>query len=213
MMAMQPYRVTDAQLLDSEPYIMAGAKQVTVKGKLRSLVVGETGEVVGLVLRDVTGGTNSSVGLPNPDDAGPLPGPGGPVSSDALIRVSRHFRHIAPGYAGTERVTPWFKGAIVEATGWPEAPSYGAMSTFGQRIAATALVVNSRTVGTIGVPMMSSEQRRALLSGLDIGGADVSAEELAARRMGYTVYGATSPGATMGTEGAPAMTAPEGTAR
>jgi hypothetical protein len=131
----------------------------------------------------------------------------------ALVRVSRHFRHIAPGHAGTERVTPLFKGAEVQVIGWPEAPNYGAMSTFGQRIAATALVVNGRAVGAIGVPMMSKEQRRTLLGGVDIGGADVSAEELAARRMGYSVYGATSPGATMGTEGAPAMTAPEGTAR
>jgi len=213
MLAMQPYRVTDAQLLDAEPYIMTGAKMVTVHGKLRSLVVGETGEVVGLVLSGVSGGMGSSAGMPNPDDSGPVPPPLGPISGEALVRVSRHFRHVAPGYAGTDRVTPWFKGADVEVTGYPEAPSYGAVSTFGQRIAATALVVNGHTVGTIGVPMMTTAQRKALLAGLNIGGADVSAEELSARRMGYTVYGATSPGAMTGTEGQPAMTAPEGTAR
>jgi hypothetical protein len=208
-----PYRVTDAELLASEPYIMAGAKQVSVTGKLRNLVVGETGEVVGLVLSDATGGTNTSAGMPNPDASGPLPGPAGPVSSDVLVRVSSHFRHIAPGYAGTERVTPLFKGSEVHVIGWPEAPSYGALSTFGQRIAATALVVNGRAVGTIGVPMMTTSQRKALFGGVDIGGADVSAEELAAKRMGYSVYSPSAPGAMMGTEGAPAMTAPEGTAR
>jgi len=153
-----PMVLSDVELLDSEPYIMAGTKLVTRNGKLSDLIVGDTGEVVGLIL-----------------------------DNNMLIRVPREVRNIAPGHAGTERVAGLFKGSDVEVTGYPEAPRYGVLSSFSDRIAATSLVVNGRAVGSIGVPMMSREQTKSLFN-VNIGGADKTAEELRAEGMGYTTY-------------------------
>jgi len=177
-----PYRVTDVELLDAEPYVLIGQDLVRRSGRLRNVIVNDEGEVVGLVL-----------------------------NNNVLVRVTRHFRHIAPGHAGTERVTPLFRGARVEVTGYPEAPRYGAMSTFAERIIASALVINDRAVGTIGIPMMTRMEAGVLFGGVDIGGPSVSADELRARQMGYEVYSPGAPGTMPG--GQPPMTAPEGTAR
>jgi len=226
---MMPYTVTDAELLDAEPFIMAGAKMVTVTGKLRNMVVNDRGEVVGLILG---GGNNNRRGGMMQNTAMTTDGTTMTSSSTAsgdtttttttttttnmvgdgsmmmgmeprgiLVRVPREFRHIAPGYAGTERVTPLFKGALVEVTGYPEAPRFGVLDIFNQRIAASALVVNGRAVGAIGIPMMAEKTSRALFGGVDIGGTGRSAEEMRAAGMGYTVYGTSS---TMG--GEPTMT-------
>jgi len=239
---MQAYTVTDAELLESEPYIMAGAKMVGMTGKLTDIIVSDRGEVVGLVLdgasmkmkkmkkmkmkgdammsttsadgTTVTSSTTTSgnttttvtdtttvmtTGDSNAammNSMGMMPGSGG-----VLVRVPREFRHIAPGYAGTDRVTPLFKGAIVEVTGYPEVTRFGALDVYGQRIAANALVVNGRAVGALGVPMMTTKASRALFRNVDIGGAGRSAEEMRASGMGYTVYGTSN---TMGSD--PAMT-------
>ncbi len=225
---MMPYTVTDAELLDAEPYIMAGAKMVTVSGKLRNLIVNDRGEIVGLVLGGGGGGRERGM-----METAAMSGDGTTMTSSStasgdtmtttttttttnvagtgtmmgmeprgiLVRVPREFRHIAPGYAGTERVTPLFKGAVVEVTGYPEAPRYGVLDIYNQRIAANALVVNGRAVGAIGIPMMSAKASRALFGGVDIGGTGRTSEEMRAAGMGYTVYGTSN---TMG--GDPAMT-------
>jgi len=226
---MQPYTVTDAELLDAEPYIMAGAKMVTVSGRLRNVIVNKQGEIVGLVLggggkgrmhsgmmhtsatmsSDATTMTSSSTAAGDttmtsettPPTNMPA-GAGGMTmqSRGVLVRVPREFRHIAPGYAGTERVTPLFKGAVVEVTGYPEAPRFGVLDIYNQRIAANALVVNGRAVGALGIPMMNPKASKALF-GVDIGGSGRTSEELRAAGMGYTVYGTSN---SMG--GDPAMT-------
>jgi len=153
-----PPMVSDLDLLDSAPYISAGAKMIQVDGSLTDMIVNPTGEIVGLVLDNTT-----------------------------LVRVPREVRNIAPGAAGTDRVTPLFKGADVNVTGYAEAPRYGVVSSFTNRIAANALVINGRAVGAIGVPMMSREQSRSLVN-VNIGGTDRTAEEMRAMGMGYTVY-------------------------
>ena len=157
-MTSMPMMVSDVQMLDSEPYIMSGAKMMTVKGKLTDLIVNARGEVVGMVL-----------------------------DNNSLVRVPREVRNIAPGVAGTDRVTPLFKGANVEVTGYPEAPRYGVVSAFANRVVTSALVVNGRAVGAVGVPMMSKEMSKSILN-VNIGGADRSPEEVRAMGMGYTVY-------------------------
>lgn len=310
---MTPMTVTDAELLDAQPYIMAGTKMTTTRGTLRDLIVNDEGEIVGLVLmpkdammkksmmkngmmntvmsttmtasprlmmmsadgrmmpvmmkdgtasvaladgtsvelaRDANGayvvpesmtgarmlvaasdGTTMDIDTQNGklmvkmadgsmapinDDgtvtmSGMMSGgtmmTGGRMMNNrmmmndmmggTLVRVPRELRHIAPGYAGTERVTPLFKGAAVEVTGYSEAPRYGVLSTFDNRISASTLVVNGRAVGAIGVPMMSKEATKSLLK-LNIGGNTRSAEEMRAAGMGYSVYGT---GAQMGTGG------------
>jgi hypothetical protein len=226
---MMPYTVTDAELLDAEPYIMAGAKMVTMTGKLRNMIVNDRGEIVGLILG---GGNNNKMGG-MVQNASMTSGDGTTMTSSStasgdtmtttttttttntvgmgsmmgmeprgiLVRVPREFRHIAPGYAGTERVTPLFKGAVVEVTGYPEAPRFGVLDVYNHRIAANALVVNGRAVGAIGIPMMAEKASRALFGGVDIGGTGRTSEEMRAAGMGYTVYGTSN---TMG--GEPAMT-------
>jgi len=175
-----PYRVTDVDLLEAEPYVMVGQKQVMRHGLLRGVITNDEGEVVGLVL-----------------------------DNNTLVRVTRHFRHIAPGHAGTERVAQLFRRADVWVTGYPEAPRYGAMSTFGERIIATSLTINGHNVGAIGIPMMMARRGNALLDWNFAAGSQ-GAEEMRARQMGYEVYSPGAPGTT-GAEGA--MTAPEGTMR
>jgi len=170
---MDPYTVSAVDVLEAEPYILTGAKMVEVKGKLSSMIVNNMGEVLGLVLDNQT-----------------------------VVRVPRELRQIAPGYAGSDRITPLFKGAMVSALGYPEAPRYGVLSPYGSRLIASAITVNGRGVGALGVPMMSNEQVKAL-SKTDIGGATMSNEELAAMGMGYQVYNpsgamsGTGEGATM----------------
>jgi len=190
---------SDVDVLDSEPYIVSGTKLVKVRGSLRDIITNDQGEVVGLVIKDSSpedtmeasgmSATSSSTGatLATPM----LPGM-------TLVRVPREFRQIAPGYRGTERVTPLFKGADVEVTGYPEAPRYGVLSTFGGRIAARALVVNARQVGSIGIQRMIPG-KRTLFNNVNIGGAGQSAEELRAAGMGYSTYsvnGSGTPGMT-----------------
>jgi hypothetical protein len=116
-----------------------------------------------------------------------------------LVRVPREVRHIAPGHAGTERVAPLFKGADVNVVGYVEAPRYGVLDVFENRISATALSVNGRSVGAIGIPMMRPEQRNTLFRNVNIGGEGQSAEEMRASRMGYAVYGTSTMAPTMTT--------------
>jgi hypothetical protein len=164
---MDAYTVSAVDLLESEPYIMTGAKMTEVSGKLSRMIVNNAGEVLGLVLDNM-----------------------------AVIRVPRELRQIAPGYAGSDRITPLFKGAMVRATGYPEAPRYGVLSPYGSRLIANTITVNGRAVGALGVPQMTNEEEKALFKA-DIGGATMSNEELAAMGMGYTVYNPT--GAMSGT--------------
>lgn len=153
-----PYMVSDAQLLESEPYILPGAQMVTVTGQLQNLIVSNTGEVVGMVL-----------------------------DNNTLVRVPREVRHHAPGHAGTERVSALFKGADISVTGYPEAPMYGVLSRYPQRIIGSAISVNGKNVGAIGVPMMNPRSNSSLLN-VDIGGTQQTAEETRASGMGYTTY-------------------------
>jgi len=165
---MQPYTVSDIDALDADPYIIAGSKMTEVKGYLSRIIVGPTGEVLALVL-----------------------------NNDTLVRVPREFRHIAPGYAGSDRITPLFKGAHVRAVGYVEAPMYGVLSPYITRIAPNAIEVNGRSVGALGVPMMTKDQQRTLIK-TDIGGNTMSNEEMAAMGMGYHTY---TPGGAMGGTG------------
>jgi hypothetical protein len=179
-MFMPAYTVTDVDLLESEPYIVAGSKLTEVSGRLTHIVVNHNGEVLALVLDDNT-----------------------------IVRVPRDLRHIASGYAGSERRSAPFKSAKVRATGYYEAPMYGVLSPFVTRLAANAISIDGRNVGVLGMPMMSKDQQKTLLK-TDIGGSTMSNEEMAAMGMGYTTY---NPGGAMsgtGSGNAAAGSAPAG---
>ncbi len=178
---------SDVDVLDSEPYIMSGAKLVTMRGSLRDIITNDQGEVVGLVIKDSSmKDTMKASGMMDASTGTAMASP--MMSGMTLVRVPREFRQIAPGYAGTERVAPLFKGADIEVTGYPEAPRYGVLSTFGNRIAARALVVNARAVGAVGIQRMSMG-KHSLFRNVNIGGAGRSAEEMKASSMGYSTYG------------------------
>jgi len=186
---------SDVDVLNSEPYIMSGAKLVTMRGSLRDIITNDQGEVVGLVIKSKS---MMDKGMMGKDMSASMPMDSSSSTSMAmmpammpgmtLVRVPREFRQIAPGYAGTERVAPLFKGADIEVTGYPEAPRYGVLSTFGNRIAARALVVNARAVGAVGIQRMSMG-KHSLFRNVNIGGAGRSAEEMKASSMGYSTYG------------------------
>lgn len=159
----RPPFVSDLELLDSQPYVVAGSKMITRNGRLSRLIVNKRGEVVGLVLND-----------------------------SILVRTPREERNVAPGQNGTDRVAGLFKGANVEVTGYEEAPRYGVISSYSSRIAANALVVNGRAVGAIGIPMLDRRQTKSLLN-WNIGGADKTPEEMKAMHRGYSTYSPMTP--------------------
>lgn len=154
----QPYMVSDIDLLKADPYILAGAEETTVKGSLRNIVTSSSGEVLALVLDDNT-----------------------------LVRVPRESRHIAPGYNGSDRVTPLFRGARIIAKGYAEAPRFGVLSVYPQRIAARGIVVNGHSVGAIGFPQLTVGTRDAIFK-TNVMGPDTSQDELRAVGYGYQTY-------------------------
>lgn len=119
-----PYLESDLKWLMAQPWVTAGAGQVTLSGRLRRVVTSDSGEILALVV------------------AGP--------AQDTLVLVPYGMRHglAAPD---TERVVPLFAGAQIEATGLPVAARYGTASVYSSRLAASAIVVNGRSAGTLGL--------------------------------------------------------------
>jgi len=115
---------TDADWLNAEPYIETGAREVTVSGTLAGKVLNDEGEIVALKLKTPNG--------------------------MALVRVPPQVRQIAPGYKGSEGVTPLFRGADVTVVGTPEAPRKGGLMAYNSYIAGNAFSVNGQNVGAIG---------------------------------------------------------------
>ena len=169
----------DIYLLNSEPYIMANADQVQFNGTLKQTVTAPSGEVLGLVLSNVklkNAMGKMSKAMMMKKDAAMAADPAMADSSstmmsdssmmmddkkmgsmmtmtdegDVLVRVPRSERHVNPGGIGSRRVSPLFKGAKVEVVGYPEAPMYGTLSSYGQRVAANTLVINGHAVGAVG---------------------------------------------------------------
>ena len=123
------------------------------------------------------------------------------TATGTLIRVPLEFRNARSGQNGTDRIAPLFKGAEVEVTGYPEAPHYGVVSLYANRIVANAIVINGRAIGGLGMPRLNSKEQEALFNNFDIGGSSRSADEARAAKMGYNTYGTSN---TMGNE--PMMT-------
>ena len=215
---MQPMTMaTDLYLLNAEPWIMANSDQVQFTGTLKETVVGDTGEVLGLVLdgvklKNVKGTMKKDMAMEGGAMGGSTMMSDNAMMGDSmmmdkgqvLVRVPRSERHINPGGIGTRRVTPLFKGAKVEVVGYNEAPMYGTISQYNQRVAANVLVVNGRAVGAVGIPAMDSTRTKSLLN-FNIGGTD---EEKSASKMGYRTYDPNNTGASaapnadsMGTSG------------
>jgi len=196
---MSPYMVSDVDLLQAEPYIMAGTRMAQFNGKLRSVVTAENGEVLGLVLDNVKLAnatammSNTSTGAADTSGAmmggtGGMMGGMGGMTGSVLVRVPRELRHTntMSQVSGSMRVAQLFPGAAVEVVGYPEAPRYGVLSPFSHRVAASTMVLNGRAVGAMGVPKMQMGMKSALIN-TDIA-RSLSAEEQSAAGMGYRTY-------------------------
>jgi len=153
-------------LVTGWPMVDAGAGRVTVEGKLRRVVVDRMGQVVGLVLDTtrISNGTPKTV-LLTLGDASDLMRTGETIwdsksggSASTLVRVGPEFRPTPDHGNNMRRVTPLLAGDSVIATGYMEASRYGTVSTFGQRLSASAIVVNGRNAGQLGFPLMKPNE-------------------------------------------------------
>src|SRR5207249_9713419 len=172
----------DIDLLEAVPYIMAGAQRVKIKGKLENVIVNPHGEVLALVLRDVSSdalmnvgssvtsasvppsGTTSS-GVTSPPTMGAIAttNVSGMMGSRVLVRVPADMRH--GGMVGNPRVADLKNGSDVMATGLPEAPLYGMVSSYQGRLIADTITVDGRSVGVSGFPRMMERNVSMLFGG------------------------------------------------
>lgn len=151
-----------------------------------------------------TGGANTmdSGGMSGGMMGGGMMG-GGMMDSMTLVRVPPELRQNSGAqFAGSERVSPLFKGADVEVVGYNEAPHYGVVSAYSQRVAANALVINGRAVGAVGLPRVMMGKKGSLFGGvMNTGGSkggSMSAEEMGAMSQGYSTYGMSTGSDTSG---------------
>lgn len=119
---------TGTERLKSTAWIWKDSATETVTGELNEVIVSEKGEVLALELKDGT-----------------------------LIRVPATVKHQEQGAKGSKRVAQLFKGAEVTAWGPQVWGARGDVSIYGQRIAATGLSINGKTVGAIGIQDLSSD--------------------------------------------------------
>jgi hypothetical protein len=166
-------------IAEDTPMIVNGAQRVTVEGKLRRVVVNQMGQVIGLAVETgmITGGTTlNHLGRTARGDmmwqsSGSMGGgavaggtSGGAMAGGAtggnwtLVRVGPEYRP-APSHGNMMRVTPLMVGDDIMATGYLEAPRYGALSPYSQRLISSAIVVNGQTVGLEGFPTMSTKDK------------------------------------------------------
>lgn len=177
---------SDFDWLSATPYITADATETTVSGKLRGVVIDDRGDVLALALDSANG--------------------------QVLVRVPAELRQMARGYIGTDRVAPLIKGSDVRVHGIAEAPRWGVLTPFSERIAADTIAINGKSAGAIGIQMLPAEERNALL-GWNIGGLNRgdSMIDVQAGRLGYGPY--QPDGAPMGEEARFSMATEQKTGR
>jgi len=192
MTMMNPYNVTDIDLLDSPPWLIAGAPEVRLYGSLKGAIRNRRGEVVGLIVGDsMAVGNNARNALTNywtmSGNTGTMDA-NGMIGGNVLVQIPPEFRQVDNGMVGaSDRVTPLFRGADVTVVGHPIAPRFGAVSSYPTRIAATAIEINHRSVGMLGFPYWAPEDKT--LFGFNLFGSTTkSAEEMKANDMGYSTY-------------------------
>ncbi|HEX8465431.1 MAG TPA: hypothetical protein VF627_12515 [Abditibacterium sp.] len=190
---MMPAMVSDLDILRAQPFTTIGAKSMMYSGRLTGFISDpKTGEVLAIVLDDKT-----------------------------LLRIPAENR-LLQASTSPEGVTGLFAGGDVVAYGVPEAPRYGAVSPYAERVIATGISINGRPLGPFGFGRVPTGKRSTLL-GLNIpffGGKspdDATAmgnastpEEVSAMSQGYSPYMApgTMPPAPDAMAPAPTTTSP-----
>jgi len=161
---MMPMMLSDLDILKAQPYTTIGAKSMMYSGKLTGFVSDpKSGDVLAIILDDKT-----------------------------LLRVPAENRLVQASPA-PEGITGLFSGADVVAYGVPEAPRYGAVSPYSERVIASGISVNGRPLGPFGFGRVSTSKKGTLFGfNLPIGGGQTP-EEVSAMNSGYMTYSA--PGA------------------
>jgi len=162
-------------LAEDSPMIVNGAERVTVEGKLRRVAVNQMGQVIGLAVETnliSKGATLNHFGTTGRGDiiwqsngmtsdsasVGNMAGGSTTGGNWTLIRVGPEYRP-APSHGDMSRVTPLLVGDDIIATGYLEAPRYGALSPYSQRLISSAIVVNGQSVGIEGFPVMTTKTK------------------------------------------------------
>ena len=173
-----PITVTDLDVLKSEPYVMLGSKLMAYSGKLSGFI---SDPLVGDILAIV---------ISNGD-------------SKTLVRVPRENR-LLPSSMEAEGIVPLTKDSDVLVFGYPEAPRYGIVSPYANRVVATGITVGGKSLGALGFGKMKKMKHDTLIGfnlNLPILGGSTP-DEVQASRMGYSTY--TMPAPAAGTP-APSM--------
>ncbi|MBV9864948.1 MAG: NPCBM/NEW2 domain-containing protein [Abitibacteriaceae bacterium] len=136
--------MSDVDVLESQPRIAVGSKMVQVQGYLQNFIVGEGNQILGFTMSQ----TNNRQHKRAKSEANGVTSWG-----DILVRVPQQLRQITPAATFPDPIghlNATYKNAKVEVTGYPELPFAGASSRYSQHIAASAIVVNGRSLGTVG---------------------------------------------------------------
>lgn len=210
------YTSSAIDMLEGDPYIVAGSKLVTVRGKLTNVVTNDLGEIVALILN---GNTGMGSGLMTSGSRTGTHGMSGhlwasgnyssvvDLDGAALVRVPREFRSLNPGAAGTRNITPLYRNDDIEVTGYHEAPLFGVVSIYPYRIASNTISVNGKNVAYGSLPIVNAKKKPLLGFNINLpfmGRSAESTQQTAAMGMGYSEYnpqpaGMVEGGATSGT--------------
>jgi hypothetical protein len=114
--------------LMAAPYTTVNAQKMSVSGPLTGWVTSKRGEVLALI-----------------------------VNHNTLVRVPPQNRVGANIDDTPEGVRPLFKGELIEAIGYPEAPVFGAISRYSTRLIAYAISVNGESLGARGFGMVMGD--------------------------------------------------------
>lgn len=178
--------------LSALPYTAGDPVTMSVAGKLKKIVVNEAGQVAGLVIETNwlgKGAIHRTLSGQNKPDEVTWQSASGGAPMWTLVRVPAEGTSAPNHNEGMRRKTPLMVNDDIEATGYVEAPLYGATSPYGQRFAATGISVNGVGVGQMGFGLYKPKTKSLLNFDLNIplitGG---SSAELPVVPMGYEVY-------------------------
>ena len=157
---MMPMDVDAVDVLKATPYIQIGAKVEEFRGMLTGYIADPAnGEVLGIILDDKT-----------------------------LVRIPMQNR-LVQASTSPSGITPLFANAYVVARGYKEAPLYGVVSPFQQRIAATGISVNGETLGPLGFGKVMNSRKPLLGFNLNFfGGKAPKDMSMQSNSMGYMPY-------------------------
>ncbi len=157
------WEMNGLDIAEDWPQIVNGAERVTVEGKLKRVAVDKKGKVIGLIV-DTKKISKGSAQVKMKLFSGDLTrgetiweSTTGGAPNWTLIRVGPEVGNNQT-VSDDSRVTNIVLNDEIIATGYMEAPRYGAVSPYGQRLIASGIIVNSASVGPLGFPKMRASE-------------------------------------------------------